>query len=230
MSESRNDILARISSVQDGSGSASEISEALASLKAPPPAPLESDDIVEAFVIQLLQNKATLELAADRSGAVRCIAQYVYRNYNTHRMVAGYDPRLAALPWRDGGVLVRFDAAADSDPVSVSYARLAIAEAGAMMLYSNRTNPARNNWLVQDHLVVVDVKDVVASYEEAWSQVTTDRARGETPRGVHFIAGPSTTGDIIGHMVTGAHGPTRLHVILRGHLDEELRQHIEERL
>lgn len=223
MTEGRRDILERL---QQGSATTHDIRESLASIGPAPPAHLEAEDLLEAFVIQLKLNKATVELAADRSQAVQCISRYIYQKHNTHRVVAGYDPRLAAMPWRDGGVLVRFGAATSDDIASVSYAHLGVAEAGSIMLYSNRSNPASNNWLVQDQLVILDVDNVVACYEDAWQRIAIDRSRGETPRGIHFIAGPSSTGDIIGHLVTGAHGPLNLHVVLRGHIDEEQRTRI----
>jgi L-lactate dehydrogenase complex protein LldG len=225
VSEGRQEILDLL---RGESRSAAQIQQSLESIGPPTRLQLEAEDVIEAFVAQLLQNKVSVELANDRSRAVQCISSYLYKKHNSHRVVAGYDPRLAALPWRDGGVLVRFGAATSDDIASVSYARQGVAEAGAILLYSNRTNPASNNWLVEDQLVIVDTDDVVANYEDAWERIAKDRAAGEAPRGVHFIGGPSSTGDIIGHLVKGAHGPLNLHVVLRGYLDEDLRSRLQE--
>lgn len=98
-----------------------------------------------------------------------------------------------------------------------------------MVLYSNRDNPASNNWLVKDHLIIVEVKDLVASYEDAWAWMRNDLADKEAPRGISFISGPSSTGDIIGHLVRGAHGPQRLRVILLGEVPERLLEQALER-
>jgi L-lactate dehydrogenase complex protein LldG len=38
--------------------------------------------------------------------------------------------------------------------------------------------------------------------------------RGEPPRALNFISGPSRTGDIEQTIVLGAHGPYRVHLIL----------------
>ena len=165
----------------------------------------------------------------NRSEAVQSIARFLYREHNTHRVVAGNDRRLAALPWRDGGVLVRFDAAVAKDPVSISYAQLAVAESGSLLLYCNRDNPAANNWLVLDHLILLDGKDLVASFDDAWAWMRAEQTGGNSPRGITFISGPSSTGDIVGHLVMGAHGPQRLHVIFIGDVPEGLLEQVREK-
>jgi L-lactate dehydrogenase complex protein LldG len=38
--------------------------------------------------------------------------------------------------------------------------------------------------------------------------------RGELPRAVNFVSGPSRTGDIEQTIILGAHGPYRVHVIV----------------
>jgi L-lactate dehydrogenase complex protein LldG len=89
------------------------------------------------------------------------------------------------------------------------------------LLCSSRDNPASNNWLVQDHIILLDEPDLMASYEGAWARLREILAGGADPRGLHFITGPSGTADIQGQHVTGAHGPQRLHVIYIGHGPDE---------
>ena len=220
MSEARADIL--------GAGDAcprraalqhEEIPEALAGHRqAPPPAPIAADDPLEAFRQRLLLNHCS----AWRNGRTRSDAVQEYftlrvRGLRTRaRLVAGNDSRLAAMPWRDGGVLARFGAATAEDPVSISYAQLGIAESGSLVLFANRGNPAANNWLVQDHIVLLDLADLVPDFERGWQKIRELLTRCDPPRGINFISGPSSTADIKGHLVFGAHGPQRLHVILVG--------------
>jgi L-lactate dehydrogenase complex protein LldG len=216
MSEARAEILGRVRRAQRSELQQHEILEALTDLGAAPPAPRDAESVTEAFKLRLEANHASLETCASRSDAVQCISRYLYKRHNTHKVVAGHDTRLAAMPWRDGGVLVRFDKAAAEDPVSISYAKLGVAESGSLVLFSNRDNPAANNWLVQDHVILLDQQDLVPDFERAWGKIREQQVETGSPRGISFISGPSSTADIKGHMVFGAHGPQRLHVILVG--------------
>jgi L-lactate dehydrogenase complex protein LldG len=229
MSEAKLEILARIKRAQYADSDAGEIAEELRELGRAPPAPLDCEDVLESFLLRLAKNKVSVEIASNRSEAVQCISRFLYREHNTHKVVAGYDRRLAALPWRDGGVLVRFGTAVPEDPVSVSYAKLAVAESGSLLLYSNRDNPAANNWLVKDHLILLDGQDLVASFEDAWAWMREDLSDGTSPRGITFVSSPSSTGDIIGHLVMGAHGPQRLHVIFVGDVPAGILERIQEK-
>ncbi|MEP5765083.1 MAG: lactate utilization protein [Halieaceae bacterium] len=222
MSDAETEILGRVHRKQYGSGDAESVNLALRALGPAPSTAPDSEDALETFLTRLATNNISVAAASSRSDAVKCIARFMYEEHNTHRVVAGNDRRLAALPWRDGGVLVRFAAAEPDDPVSISYARLGVAESGSLMLYSNRDNPASSNWLPRDHIVVMDGRDLVASYEDAWQVVRNDHAEADLPRGISFISGPSSTGDIAGHLVSGAHGPQRLHLVFIGLVPPDL--------
>lgn len=228
MSEAQDEILGRVRRAQYSSRDAWDIEAALNELGSAPAAPLDFDDPLETFLLRLTRNKITLDIAATRAQAVQHISDFLYREHNTRRVVASYDRRLAAMPWREGGVLTRFDTAVAEDPASISYAKVAVAESGSVVLFSNRDNPAVNNWLVADHIVIVEAQDLVANYEQAWARIR-ELVGDAWPRGINFISGPSSTGDIGGHMVMGAHGPQRLHVVYIGELAPGLLQSVLER-
>jgi L-lactate dehydrogenase complex protein LldG len=126
------------------------------------------------------------------------------------------------MPWRDGGVLPRFGAAEDQEPAALSYARLGVAEIGAIVTYTGKANPATNNLLAEHHIVLVNSEDLVANMDQAWERINSDTEREGRPRGINFIAGPSSTADIEGQLVYGAHGPRSWHVILLGEVAESV--------
>lgn len=119
MSEAKLDILDKIRHARGGNSDANEIAAALRAIGKPPAAPLDCDSVLETFLLRLAVNKIEVESVANRSEVVLSIAKFLYKEHNTHKVVAGNDRRLAALPWRDGGTLVRFDSAVAADPVSV---------------------------------------------------------------------------------------------------------------
>lgn len=192
----------------------------LGSASAPPP---PAADKCQAFLINVLENKGSADCAANRAEAVKAIGNYLYGHFRSHRLVAGNDPRLAAMPWRDAGVLPRFGNLEAGELVALSYARLGVVECGAVVTHTGRANPGSNNLLPEHHLVLVDVNDLVFTLEDAWEKIYHDIEVSGRPRGINFLAGPSSTADIDGQLVYGAHGPRRWHVILLGNVPDEAR-------
>lgn len=185
------------------------------------PAPtLPSSQLCEAFLINVLKNQGTIACASNRSEAVNAVAQHLHSRFRTRKLVAGNDPRLAAMPWRDGAVLPRFGAAEHGENASLSYACMGIAETGSIITYTGKSNPAANNLLVEDHIVLVDTASLVATLDDAWVQIKEDQEKSGRPRGINFISGPSSTADIEAQLVKGAHGPRSWHVILLGEIPE----------
>ncbi|EED33504.1 conserved hypothetical protein [gamma proteobacterium NOR5-3] len=191
------------------------ITAELAALKSEHGAALPEADLCEALQHNLQRNGASSAVAETRTGAVWEISRYITTKHGQRRIVTGHDPRLAALPWRDGGLLPRFDVAQNEDVVSVSYAQCAVAETGSLALLLDRNNPALNNLLVDDHLILVDRCDIHEKLESIWGQARLQNA-GSRPRGMMMISGPSSTADIAMQLVLGAHGPRALHVIIVG--------------
>ena len=212
MSDAERDITARLRGL--GTRRTPEAIEAeLLQLAPAPSARLTSEDLLEVFLARLRHNGGTAGVVADRAAAVGEIAAHIASRQPQRRFVAGHDPRLAALPWRDGGLLPRFGAAEDGDRVAVSWARCAIAESGSLALWVERSNPAVNNLLCDDHVVLVDRADIRRSLEDLWSDPVL-RDADRRPRGLMLISGPSSTADIAMQLVLGAHGPRSLHAVV----------------
>lgn len=206
------EVLARIRAASHGAD-ADAVAAELDSLPASPMAALGGENLLESFLANLLRNGCSYCVSDDRSTAVLDISTFVASRHGQRRVVTGYDPRLAALPWRDGGLLPRFGAAQAGDPVAVSYAQVAIAETGSLAINLDRNNPAANNLLADDHIVLVNQSDIHRSLDELWSDPALRRAQTR-PRGIMLISGPSSTADIGMQLVWGAHGPRALHVVV----------------
>ncbi|UCV04666.1 LutC/YkgG family protein [Dechloromonas denitrificans] len=121
-------------------------------------------------------------------------------------------PDLAGLPWAASGLAVAARPAVDADRVGISGCFCAIAETGTLMLLSGAQTPATVSLLPETHIALVPVSRIVATMEDAFALLRTERDR--LPRAINFISGPSRTGDIEQTIVLGAHGPCRVHLIL----------------
>jgi L-lactate dehydrogenase complex protein LldG len=215
----RTDIIARVRRASQGAA-AQDIDEALNRLGPAPQVAQPGYDLAEDFIANVQRNQGSAVRAQTRSEATKAVADFLYQQHRTRKLVAGTDPRLAAMPWRDGGVLPRFGAAEEDDLASVSYARLGVAGTGSIVTWSGKANPAGNNFLVETHIVLVDLDDLVATMEQAWERIHLSQEGERRPRAVNFISGPSSTADIDMQLILGAHGPRSWHVILIGNLPD----------
>jgi len=216
---SRSRIFARVQQASR-EGDEQAIQRELEALGTGPAADLPAPDLATAFLTNVLKNFGSVDCAANRSGVVKALADYLYRNFRSHRLVAGNDPNLAAMPWREAGVLPRFGSVEPGEPVALSYALVGVAETGATVTLTGKGNPAANNLLSEHHIVVVDRTRLVPDMECAWDAIARESARVGRPRGINFIAGPSSTADIELQLIYGAHGPRNWHVILMGDVPE----------
>lgn len=211
----RSEIFARLREAGRGETEETIQRERLSLGSAPAPA-LPATEICQAFILNVLKNHGSVACVNNRSEAVQAIAHYLYAHFHNYRLVTGNDPRLAAMPWRDAGVLPRFGSLEAGEPVALSFARLGVAETGAAVTWTSKANPAANNFLPEHHIVLVDKNDLVTTMEKAWEKIHHALEKTGRTRGINFIAGPSSTADIEGELVYGAHGPRRWHIVLMG--------------
>jgi L-lactate dehydrogenase complex protein LldG len=149
--------------------------------------------------------------------AVGAIASYLGTCNLPPRLRLGADPVLAALPWREAWDIERSTGRAEpGDRASLSRAVVAAAETGTLFLVSGTDNPTTLNFLPEAHTILIAASDIVGSYEEAWDRVRAIYGQGTLPRTVNLISGPSRTADIEQTIVRGAHGPSRLLVLILG--------------
>jgi L-lactate dehydrogenase complex protein LldG len=119
---------------------------------------------------------------------------------------------LQDLQWAEAGLTVEFRKPKDGDVVGLTGCFCATAETGTLVLLSGPQTYASAGLLPETHIAIVPASRIVAGHEEAFALIRKER--GELPRAVNFVSGPSRTGDIEQTIVLGAHGPYRVHVIV----------------
>lgn len=123
------------------------------------------------------------------------------------RAVAGAD--LKSLSW--GKMEVEYRRAKISDVLGISMADFGIAETGTLVFGSSRQAPASLNFVPEFSIAILKMSVLVETSEEVWAALAE---KGQMPRTLNMISGPSKTGDIEQTLFLGAHGPRELHVIL----------------
>ncbi|HUL91018.1 MAG TPA: lactate utilization protein C [Burkholderiales bacterium] len=121
-------------------------------------------------------------------------------------------PQLAHLDWKAAGLALEPRAASANDAIGVTGAFAAIAETGTLVFASGPETPASGSLLPETHVAVVRSGRIVSHMEDAFALAR--EAFGQLPRAINFVSGPSRTADIDQTIVLGAHGPSRVHIIL----------------
>jgi L-lactate dehydrogenase complex protein LldG len=164
------------------------------------------------FVAMAEEVQTTVTRVSQLAEVPGAVAAYLASENLPADFVMAPDPALEAIPWDERPLLRRRRGKAEpGDQVSVTPAFAGIAETGTLMLTSGGETPSTLNFLPDTHIVVLRADQVLPNYEEGWTRL---RVRGDMPRTVNFITGPSRTGDIEQRIQLGAHGPRRLHIVL----------------
>lgn len=172
-----------------------------------PPAP---GDLVAAFVDEATKLATTVDEVATLADAPAAAARYLSAHDLPMQAVAWRT--LGELDWAAAGVAVEFRKPVDGDIVGLTGCFCATAETGSLVLLSGPDTYASAGLLPETHIAVVPASRIVAGHEDAFALIRAER--GELPRAVNFVSGPSRTGDIEQTIVLGAHGPYRVHVIV----------------
>jgi L-lactate dehydrogenase complex protein LldG len=147
----------------------------------------------------------------------KAVSDYLRARNLPYAVRLGDDKRLKALPWDKVKTLELRRGASDGfDEAGLSHAFAGVAETGTVVLPSGRDNPTTVNFLPEHHIVVVDAKDIAGDLEAVMGRVRRKFGKGEMPRTLNLITGPSRSGDIEQKIILGAHGPRAMHLIVVG--------------
>jgi L-lactate dehydrogenase complex protein LldG len=216
-STARRNILARIRAGQgrEPEPAASEREAAQAYLASRPqgPRPPMPADLVAHFIEQAKKMATTVDTVESLADATAAAHRYLSELNLPTQAIAWQT--LEALPWSGSGIDVEFRKPRDEDRVGITGCFCATAETGTLVLLSGPETYASAGLLPETHIAIVPASRIVAGHEEAFNLIRSER--GELPRAVNFVSGPSRTGDIEQTIVLGAHGPYRVHaIVVRG--------------
>jgi L-lactate dehydrogenase complex protein LldG len=210
----RENILRRIRAANGRTGAltAAERQAALATLREHPRGPLPnmSWELLPRFkerCIAMMSSVAEVNSLADVPQAV---AKYLTENKLPLSGVCW--PEFANLDWAGAGLQIAARPANGDDKVGITGTYCALAENGTLMLLSGQDSHATTSLLPDNHIAIVPASRIVRAMEDSWDLLRKER--GNLPRQVNFVSGPSRTADIEMTMVLGAHGPFSVHVII----------------
>lgn len=213
MSSARDNILAHVrAALGRQAADPAARSAALAHMAAHPigPRPALPQDLRARFLENALKLESSIDELAARKDIPAAVARYLDR-LGVDRRAAGW-PEFADLDWPAAGVDLAIRPTQGLDPVGLTSVYCAIAETGTLVVLAGPEAPSATLLLPDTHIAVLSAGRIVGSMEEAFALIRQER--GQLPRAVNMISGPSRTGDIEQTIVLGAHGPYRVHLLI----------------
>lgn len=172
---------------------------------------------VELFVAMADKFSATVTRVKSGKDVPEAVSDYLRSRNLSSRAAIGSDSRLAAMPWsKQKNLELKTGPSDGTDETGISHAFGAIAETGTLVMTSGAENPTTLNFLPENHIVVLEAASINGDLETIMAGIRNAYGKGEMPRTVNFITGPSRSGDIEQKILLGAHGPRALHIILVG--------------
>jgi L-lactate dehydrogenase complex protein LldG len=210
----RENILKRIRAANGRSAGATvqEREAVVARLHAHARGPLPSMDWepLPRFKERCIVMMSTVDQVDSRAQLPQAVAKYLRENNLPARGACW--PEFADLGWSEAGLDFQVRPGSGDDKVGITGAFCAIAENGTLMLLSGEDSHATTSLLPDTHIAVVPASRVVHAMEDGWDLLRKER--GNMPRQVNFVSGPSRTADIEMTLVMGVHGPFRVHVVV----------------
>jgi L-lactate dehydrogenase complex protein LldG len=210
----REKILSRVRAAQGRTGEATQaerdaVQNQLAQ-KNIGPRPALQGDLVARFKKLSAEMICTLSEVVNENDVPAACRDYLQKNNLPMSGVAW--PALKHLDWQSAGLNLAFRRADGNDAIGITGVFAALAETGTLMLLSGPDTTASVSLVPETHIAVLHKNRIVPYMEDAWALLRKEK--GEPPRAVNFVSGPSRTADIEQTIVLGAHGPYRVHIVL----------------
>jgi L-lactate dehydrogenase complex protein LldG len=175
---------------------------------------LAGAELTALFRAQAEASLATVAVVEDASDVPDTVAAFLRSHNLPASLRMGDDLRLRAMPWGNTSLEIARGSSDGRDLNAVSHAFAGVAETGTLIMTSGPENPSTLNFLPDNHIVILSAKDIAGDYETVWDKARATYGRGQMPRTVNMITGPSRSADIEQTLLLGAHGPRRLHIVI----------------
>ena len=166
-----------------------------------PAQPPSGNALIERFMITAVQNGMRVERAKEAADIPGLI-----RKNHPHLLKMGeicVAPALAGIDWSAIGTVVPGENNG-AFAVGINRAHAGVARTGALVFFSNAATPGTINFLSRCHIALVCESEIVNAMNDVWETCVAPA------NAIHFISGPSSTGDIGGRLLKGIHGPLEL--------------------
>ncbi len=220
-SSARDAILGRVRAALGKTGSddaASAEAKRYIAAHAQGPRPRMPADLVARFLQRATDMESSVEAISRRDAIPAAVARYVSTLELPEALAVQKSrsgvcwPEFADLDWTGAGLAIEVRPTRGDDRLGITGAFCAIAETGTLVMLAGADTPTATTLLPDTHIAVVAADRIVAGMEEAFALIR--RERGQVPRAINLISGPSRTGDIEQTIVLGAHGPYRVHILV----------------
>ncbi|BAN48165.1 LUD domain-containing protein [Metapseudomonas resinovorans] len=176
----------------------------------PPPLPAaiatgDGADLAQRLAERLTLTGVSLQTLASLDELAGAVTAYLARHGLNNAVALA--PGLANERWQ--GLAVDVGGALPHHQVAVTRAFAAVAASGSLVFLAGPDHPPRSGFLPEHHLVVLSKRRLLGRLEQLWPLLD-----GQPGEAVHLVGGPSSTADIGGHLLYGAHGPRAVHVLL----------------
>ena len=175
---------------------------------------LPQDEQVALFIRMAERANATTARIAGYGDLAGEVSRWLRENNFPADLRMSEDPRFADADFDATSLTIRKGVSDGDDLNGLSHAETAIAETGTLVLVSGPENPTSLNFLPENHIVVVKADSIGGEMEAVFPMLRARYGKGEMPRSLNFVTGPSRSGDIEQTLLLGAHGPRALHIVI----------------
>lgn len=99
--------------------------------------------------------------------------------------------------------------------IAIAFAEFLLAESGSIVVETNAGQGRSLHFLPQHYISIVPMSKIVPRSTQAAAFFSEKQAKGEKlGSAIHFISGPSNSGDIEMQLVVGLHGPLEVYYVV----------------